>query len=172
MGALYTHDTQGKRFRATLTRSEREKLLSKYYRPHHAQLTHLAQEAIARSNRVLIIDAHSFPNRPLPCDDSQAIDRPDICLGTDAFHTPDWLIGPVKAHFEQRGYRVQLNSPYSGTMVPLGLYKKDKRLSSIMIEINRRLYLDETFQIIAPGFTTLQDCIEDLYRLITAEAKV
>ncbi|ATX77093.1 N-formylglutamate amidohydrolase [Reinekea forsetii] len=172
MGALYTHDTQGKRFRARLTALEREDLLNKYYRPHHARLTQLTQEAIARSNQGLIIDAHSFPDRPLPCDDSQATDRPDICLGTDAFHTPDWLIDLVRVHFEQRGYQVELNSPYSGTMVPLGLYKKDNRLNSIMIEINRRLYLDDAYQINDSGFTSLRSCITDLYRLITIEAVV
>jgi N-formylglutamate deformylase len=102
MRALYTHDTKDKRFRSTLTGPKREKLLNKYYRPHHAQLTHLVQDAIARSNRVLIIDAHSFPNRPLPCDDGQATDRPDICLGTDAFHTP----GLYSANTSDAVYRV------------------------------------------------------------------
>ena len=172
MGALYTHDTQGNRFRGTMTQPERDHLLNKYYRPHHAQLTLLAQEALARFNHALIIDAHSFPNLPLPCDDSQTTDRPDICLGTDAFHTPDWLIDLVRGHFEQTGYRVELNSPYGGTMVPLSLYKKDKRLSSIMIEINRRLYLDDAYQLVHDRFATLRACIDDLYRLITADANV
>ncbi|MFT5046238.1 MAG: hypothetical protein ACI8UP_003217 [Porticoccaceae bacterium] len=54
----------------------------------------------------------------------------------------------------------------------LSLDKKDKRLSSIMIEINRRLCLDDAFQVIDPEFTTLQSCIDNLYGLITAEAKV
>jgi N-formylglutamate deformylase len=42
MGALYTHDTQGIRFSATLTGPEGDNLLDKYYRPHHAQLNLLA----------------------------------------------------------------------------------------------------------------------------------
>jgi hypothetical protein len=41
-----------------------------------------------------------------------------------------------------------------------------------MIGINRRLYLDDAFQVIDPEFTTLQSGIDNLHGLITAEAKV
>ena len=170
MGALYTHDTDGNRFRADLTGSARELLLNKYYRPHHKQLAVLAEEAIARCNRALIIDAHSFPDIPLPCDENQSSNRPDICLGTDFFHTPYWLIDVVRSHFAKHGYHVEINMPYSGTMVPLSFYKKDNRLGSVMIEINRRLYLDEEYQIIELKFNELHKCINDLYDSITIES--
>jgi hypothetical protein len=49
-----------------------------------------------------MIDSHSFPNQPLPCDDSQATDRPVICLGTDALHTP----GLYSANTSDAVYRV------------------------------------------------------------------
>jgi N-formylglutamate amidohydrolase len=121
MGALYTHDTQGVRFRHDLNGATREALLDKYYRPHHQQLAELAEQSIKQFGHALVIDAHSFPDIPLPCDANQAAPRPDICLGTDAYHTPDWISKLAKKQFEQHGYRVEIDKPYSGTMVPLNL---------------------------------------------------
>lgn len=166
MGALYTHDTKGKQFRPELSKNEREKLLAKYYRPHHRKMHELANDAIMQYEQCIIVDAHSFPDIPLPCDVSQGIPRPDICLGTDAFHTPTWLIELIKRHFEKCGYQVEINAPYSGTMVPLEFYKKDKRLLSIMIEVNRRLYLSEDYRIIQQNFEPLNCCINDIFCLI------
>jgi len=38
---------------------------------------------------------------------------------------------------------VKRNVPFAGTMVPIKYYLKDKRVSSVMIEVNRKLYMDE-----------------------------
>jgi N-formylglutamate amidohydrolase len=35
------------------------------------------------------------------------------------------------------------NTPFSGTFVPIKYYQKDERVSSIMIEIKRSLYMNE-----------------------------
>jgi len=39
--------------------------------------------------------------------------------------------------------REYLNSSFSGAIVPLPFYNKDQRVPSLMIEINRRLLMDE-----------------------------
>ena len=36
-----------------------------------------------------------------------------------------------------------INKPYEGTLVPMAFYKKDRQVESIMIEVNRSLYMDE-----------------------------
>ena len=41
------------------------------------------------------------------------------------------------------GYTAEINNPYSGTMVNTDSYLKDKPVKSIMIEYNRKLYMDE-----------------------------
>jgi N-formylglutamate amidohydrolase len=172
MGALYTHDTAGKRFREDLTGDARETLLNKYYRPHHRKLTLLADKAISDFGQALIVDAHSFPDIPLPCDSNQEFPRPDICLGTDTYHTPEWLTALAKTQFEKHGYHVEIDSPYSGTMVPLDFYKKDNRLSSIMIEINRRLYLEDEYQLTHLNFEKLNKCINQFFSLLTDQFKL
>lgn len=53
--------------------------------------------------------------------------------------------------------RVTENSLFAGTMVPLKYYNQDKRVLSIMIEINRRLYIDESAKKIERYDSVKQD---------------
>jgi N-formylglutamate amidohydrolase len=43
-----------------------------------------------------------------------------------------------------RGLEVEVNRPYAGALVPDRWYQRDNRVSAVMIEINRRLYMNET----------------------------
>ena len=70
-------------------------------------------------------------------------DRPDICIGTDAFHTPDWLASLAAERFTAAGLTVAVNRPYSGALVPAEFCGRDRRVSSLMIEISRRRYMHE-----------------------------
>ena len=45
--------------------------------------------------------------------------------------------------FEEKGFSTTVNRPYSGSLVPLEYYRKEKNIYSIMIEVNRRLYMNE-----------------------------
>lgn len=142
MGAIYTKNHDGKPLR-NLTARIREKLLQKYYDRHHEKLTEMVEKNLREQGRCLILDIHSFPSKPLPYELNQDPDRPDICLGTDLFHTPSWLFENAGKHFEQAGFEVKENSPFSGTIVPLKFYGQDHRVMSMMIEINRKLIVDE-----------------------------
>jgi N-formylglutamate deformylase len=117
-------------------------ILNKYYQPHHQKLSAAVAEQLISNGSALIVDCHSFSNRPFQRDLSQETTRPDICIGTDSFHTPTGLIEFSWDFFNGNDFSVEVNQPYSGTMVPLEHYQQDSRVSSIMIEINRNLYLD------------------------------
>jgi len=62
---------------------------------------------------------------------------------------------------------VGFNSPYSGTMVPLRYYRKDKRVQSIMIELNRSLYLEKGTSNRNADFTKILKTLFDLEMLLT-----
>jgi N-formylglutamate deformylase len=118
-----------------------DEVLWRYYAPHHIALTDAVQESLNANDSALILDCHSFSDIPLPYEPNQD-DRPDICIGTDDYHTPQKLTDYVMHYFERQGYSVAINSPYSGSIVPLRYYQKDERVKSIMVEVNRRLYLE------------------------------
>ena len=93
--------------------------------------------------RALIVDCHSFPDKALPYELNQDGDRPDICLGTDAFHSPKYLVGAAEELFSQRGYSVASDYPFEGALVPEKHYRVAPQVESIMIELNRKLYMNE-----------------------------
>ena len=125
-----------------LTGQARLALLQKYYYPHHQALTDAVSEALSEHKRCLIIDCHSFPSKPFRYE-TDLSPRPDICLGTDSFHTPVWLRDSAAELFGKAGFSVKIDSPFSGAMVPLTYYHTHGAVYSIMIEINRALYMEE-----------------------------
>ncbi len=144
MGVIYTKTSQGHRLRDTPTPQERRRFLASYYRPHHAQLAVCVKNSLKRHNKALVVDCHSFPSMPQPYEENQNAIRPDICIGTDDFHTPNWILKQLLEAFEAEGFICAINSPFCGALVPLDYYQIDKSVSSVMIEVNRGLYLDES----------------------------
>lgn len=114
-----------------------------YYLSHHNLLNDLVNEKLLLFDTCTIIDCHSFSDIPFNSDTIKELNRPDICIGIDEYHTPNTLIQYFINYFKELGYTVEINNPYYGTMVNTDSYLKDKRVKSIMIEYNRKLYMDE-----------------------------
>jgi N-formylglutamate amidohydrolase len=143
MGVIYTLASSRQQLRKAPSMQERDELLSMYYFPHHLRLAKEVDAALAMHDRCLIVDAHSFSSRPLPHEADQHPDRCDICVGTDPFHTPLWLADFTVHGFRNRNCHVEVNRPFGGSLVPEKYHGRDKRVLSIMIEVNRSLYMDE-----------------------------
>ena len=143
MGVIYTKTSDGLPLRNPMSDRERATLISAYYRPHHDMLARAVNMVLSRNCTCLLIDCHSFPSCPLPYEDGPLQDRPDICLGTDPYHTPKCLYNALHALFQEYGLMVAHNHPFSGTLVPLAHYHNTRAVWSIMIEVNRKLYMNE-----------------------------
>jgi len=142
MGVLYTKTESGRLLRRIEAR-RREEYLNKIYRPYQLALSRSVKGCLRKFGRCLIIDCHSFPARPRRYDRDKTAQRPDICLGTDKFHTPGRLVVALSKAFRAAGFSVKVNQPFRGAMVPLDFYRRDKRVRSILVEVNRALYMDE-----------------------------
>jgi N-formylglutamate deformylase len=166
MGMIYTKTSHGKPLRYNQAEQDerRQQLLNRYYLPHHDELMRTTTRAIDQGKTAIIIDCHSFPSIPLPYEFVQNTDRPEICIGTDDFHTPDWLKDNLLKEFETLGYLVSVNTPFSGSLTPHKFYQKDKRVCSIMIEINRSLYMDEITTERVGRFENIANDIENALR--------
>lgn len=164
MGVCYTKNSEGEKLR-DVSADERKYIIENYYHPHHQRLSECVDEELHVSGSALIVDCHSFPTVSSIFNTDFQEKRADICIGTDIFHTPKILIETAKKFFLSKGYDVRVDYPYSGTMVPLKHYKNKKSVSSIMIEVNRKLYMDED------GFKTehydiLKDELNELLGII------
>jgi N-formylglutamate amidohydrolase len=160
MGVVYTHTTDGDPLRA-ISEIDRLTLIDTYYHPHHNKLTRMVDSCLEQHDQCLIIDCHSFPAQPLPYELDR--NRPDICIGTDTYHTSAELKDYLSAAFKTLGYDVATDSPFSGSIVPLKHYQLDRRVSSVMIEVNRSLYADPL------GFARVQS---DLSHAISQAANI
>jgi len=140
MGVLYTHSDAGMPLR-TVGPALRERVLQEHYWPHHQRLTAAVDTQLHAHGRATLVDCHSFPALPFRRDLDQQLPRPHFNIGTDAFHTPPELIMRAIAYFAHTGYSLGVDRPYRGTLVPMAHYQRDARVRSIMLEVNRDLYL-------------------------------
>ena len=144
MGCVYVKTSTGIDLRNTNAASwktDRTQLIDTFYTPHHKALDDAVEGVLDKGLNPLIIDAHSFPDFPIPLETTPIENRPDICIGTDTFHTPQPLIQVAIEAFETEGFSVMVDVPFKGTITPMKYYRHEKRLRSIMIELNRKLYL-------------------------------
>ncbi len=141
-GAVYTRTADGRPLRAE-DPAERRRLLDRWYTPYHAALAGVVGAALAATGGCLLLDGHSFATRPLPSEPDQDPDRPDVCLGTDPVHSPPALVASLEAALRAEGFRVELDRPFAGTLVPAPWYGVDPRVISVMLEVRRGTYLDE-----------------------------
>lgn len=122
-GIIYTQFNGYKR--GFLSEAQKNIIMS-LWEKHQENLSN----AIENENTILI-DCHSFPNELYDC---------DICIG----HNDDWsydkkIVDGVVEIFKKRGYKVEVNKPYSNSITP----PKEFHYKSIMIEVNKRIYMNE-----------------------------
>lgn len=165
MGVIYTKTSDGKVFKKIDEQHVKE-ILNEYYDKHHKEFGIRVDEALNKYNSCLIIDAHSFPNLPLPHENNKEVPRPDFCLGVDEYHTPSEIVALVKDKVEKEGYTVKINNPYRGTILPLKHYGKNDKVKSIMIEVNKSIYMNENNEIDKEKFIKVKAIIEEIMLLV------
>lgn len=173
MGVIYKSTHELKPLRRPLLTAEREHLLSKWYRPHHALLTGAVDNALNEFRRALVIDVHSFPSLPLPYETDLTAYRPEICIGSDSYHSPGEVVDELSRSFELHGFEVGINTPFAGAIVPAKHYKKNERVQAVMIEIRRDLYLDESTGLLSKSSTDVQERLKNaLLRWLTLSGEM
>lgn len=116
------------------------KLLDKYYFPYHKKI----EEIIEKENIKFVFDCHSMWSVwPSALKDSW-ITRADIILGNRDYTTcsNDQTLF-IKRYFENLWYQVSINDPYKWKEI-LKRHCLKTKTPWIQIEINRKLYLDES----------------------------
>jgi len=165
MGVLYEKTDDGKLLRK-ITPDLRTRILDEYYWKHHNQLTEAVRSQLEQFDTITIVDCHSFPQIPI----NRALDksnfRPDFNIGTDTFHTPQKLIDLSVDFFNERGFSLGVDRPYSGSIVPMDYYHKNSKVQSIMLEINRKLYLNEPSNEKSIRYQEIKQVVQDFLQMI------
>ncbi|MCX4885421.1 N-formylglutamate amidohydrolase [Streptomyces sp. NBC_00847] len=164
MGAVYTRTTHRGVLRPA--DADPEPLIERYFRPYARAMTEAVADRLAATGRAVIIDVHSYPSVLLPYELHGAGPRPPVCLGTDSFHTPSELSAAAREAFAVCG-ETGLDSPFSGTYVPLDFYGKEPRVGALMVEIRRDTYMNEPGGRAGPGVTRLASALAALVDAVT-----
>ena len=113
----------------------------KHYDEHHKRLTDETRKILSNNKKILILDLHSFSD-----EQANAVGNtgpyPDICIGVnDPVQSEPYLKVIIK-RIKEKGYSYKINFPYKGSIFPYDLTEEElKNVCSIMIEVNKRLYL-------------------------------
>ena len=164
MGRFYTRTIDGQPLRQLSAQDKQ--ILDFFYQAHHQRLWLSVIGRIKTKNKALIVDCHSFPDNPMPCELDRVTERPDICLGYDEYHFDETRITELKTYFESKGYSVKINEPFAGSIVPAAMYLQLDKIQSVMIEVNRKLYMNEQTLQKTTRFKTLKTEIHDALKAL------
>jgi N-formylglutamate amidohydrolase len=156
-------------YRAKLTFAEAERRIEGIYRPYHAALERLVASTRAEFGCCLIIDCHSMPSIGGPNDTDAGYARVDAVLG-DCYGTtcaPD-VVDAVERLLAGFDYRVVRNTPYAGGFTTRHYGNPAEGRHTLQIEVNRRLYMNETTHRKLPGFDPLKEHLTHLIAMLTA----
>ncbi len=134
MGIVYTQDIFGNTVRDDKVSeflATKSRIISDIYIPHHQSLLSSIHMSLCYFDVVCIVDCHSFYSEESPI---------DFCIGVTEYNTPKELVSEISELIISNGYSVGVNEPYSGSILPEE-FSGDKRVKSIMIELNKRTYL-------------------------------
>ncbi len=143
-------------YNGKLAFAEAEARIEKLYRPYHAALDALIEDAQRRCGQAWLIDCHSMPAIGGPMDRDPGKRRVDFVLG-DAHGTScaPWLIDWTDSFLHGLGYSVTRNDPFAGGFITRHYGRPAKGRHALQIEINRRLYMDEERIERGPAFAEL-----------------
>lgn len=142
-GVIYTHTYDGVMFHRHDDNYKKEVL--KYYLEYHKNLDDITKKMLEEDDTLLILDCHSYSDKMA----SHFFDAPfpDICIGIEEDYYDEKILNQIINKIKELGYTYKINYPYKGSLVPNCIYnnvnncKKNKKIISIMLEINKRIYL-------------------------------
>lgn len=128
-----------------LPKSELERRLQAYYRPYHDKLDELVRARLDRYGFVVLISGHSMPSRGRDGHDDPGRERADVVPGTRQRSTAAAAVIEATEDVARRFHLgLAHDDPYRGGHTTVRYGQPAAGIHAIQIELNRRLYMDET----------------------------
>lgn len=140
--------------------------IDRYWKPYHAALDRMIDDAHGRFGAVWHVDCHSMQARGTKLSvDGPGTLRADFVLGDRDGTTCDPAFTRfVAERVAGMGYSVKVNDPYKGVEIVRKHGRPGEGRHSLQIEIKRSLYMDEDSFAKVPGFAKLQADLTTLTR--------
>jgi N-formylglutamate deformylase len=149
--------------------AEVQRRIEHYYDPYHAAVAAALDERHLTFGAVWHLNCHSMPAEGDVNADDPGRARADFVLGDrDGTTCAPEFTAFVAARLAAMGYDVAINDPYKGVELVRKFGRPHERRHSLQIEINRRLYMDESTLAKVGGFESLRSNLDRLLDALRA----
>ena len=143
--------------------------IDRYWRPYHEALAGDLDRCHRAFGAVWHLDCHSMPAVGDANADDPGRARADFVLGDrDGTTCAPGFTHAVAAALRELGYDVAVNDPYKGVELVRKHGRPAENRHSLQIEVNRRLYMDETTLQPNDGYAKLERDLEALLCVLAA----
>ena len=139
-------------FKKPLSRGLHEEIIKKYYEGFFRDIDSIYEKwNQQRVKNIYHLDLHSMPSCGTEAHRDPGEDRADIVIGNQLGKsaTEEWT-DQVSEAYRRQGFEVRLNHPYKGGTIVEKYGDLKKGRQALMIELNRKLYMDEESKQIIP----------------------
>jgi len=155
-----------------LTVAEIQHRLDGYYRPYHRELASVMNRMLTAHGFYYNLSCHCMSAVGAPTHADAGKERMDFCLGNlrGTSSTTDF-IEFVAEVIRAQGFTCSVNTPYTGGELNRLYGKADGKQESIMVEINKRTFMDvKTFRK-NDGFEAVQRVARAVLQAVTQRAR-
>lgn len=168
IGLIPTREPGGQVYDRQLSVEEATGRLDNFYWPYHRALEEALDRAQSQTGSFWHVNCHSMPAVSTSVSpEGPGVPRPDFCIGTRDGTTCDSDFAElVEGFLADLGYHVTIDDPYKGVELVRRYSDPLKGRHSLQLEINRRLYMDETDISKNEGFAALKGNMTRLVEII------
>ncbi|SBW10867.1 putative hydrolase [uncultured Alphaproteobacteria bacterium] len=156
-----------------LSVEEAQARIDRCHAPYHAALKSLLDARHAEFGRVYHVDCHSMPELSGPrAPEGEGVPRADFVLGDrDGATCAPEFTRAVAECLAGMGYEVAVNDPYKGVELVRAYSDPAAGRHSLQVEINRRLYMNETTFEKTAGYAATKAAVGRLMATVAAFAR-
>lgn len=140
-------------YRGKIGLDEARMRVATYWRPYHNKLQTLIDESQLAFGGAVLVDCHSMPHEAVEAMARTSAANAEVVLG-DRYGAAagEDITDRIEAAFLRAGFRVVRNTPFAGAYIAQTYGRPARNQHVVQIEIDRRLYMDETTITPLPGF--------------------
>jgi N-formylglutamate amidohydrolase len=155
-----------------LTVAEVQHRLDRYYRPYHRELGSIVDRMLTAHGFCFNLSCHCMSAVGAPTHADYGKERLDFCLGNlRGTSSTEEFIEFVAEVIRKQGFTCSVNTPYTGGELNRRYGKADGRQESIMIEINKKKFMDVASFRKNEGFDAIQAVARAVLAAVTKRAR-
>lgn len=155
-----------------LTVAEVQHRLDRYWRPYHRELASVMDRMLGAHGFYFQLSCHCMSAVGAPTHADAGQERMDFCLGNlrGTSSTADF-IEFIAETIRRQGFTCSVNTPYTGGELNRRYGRPDGTQESVMIEINKKTFMDIASFSKTPGFDAVQAVAREVLRAVTQRAR-